>query len=186
MLLKQDNQKIELQLSLSLNCTYIIHKMIFTFQKIFGSCIIMLCSLISQSSRNQSLHEGKDFDVAIINGRVIDPESNLDEVINIGIRDGSVELMTAKEITGKTIVDAHDLVVAPGFIDIHQHGQDHENYSYKVMDGVTTALELEMGTADVDSWYREREGKTLIKHGVSVGHVPLRMKICNGWKQVNG
>ena len=139
----------------------------------------MVCSLISQSCSNQSLNAEKDFDIAILNGRVIDPESNLNEVINIGIRDGSVKLITAEEITGKTIVDAQDLVVAPGFIDIHQHGQDHENYSYKVMDGVTTALELEMGTADVDNWYKEREGKALINHGVSVGHVPLRMKIMN-------
>jgi N-acyl-D-aspartate/D-glutamate deacylase len=52
-----------------------------------------------------------------------------------------------------------------------------ENYTYKVMDGVTTALELEMGTADVDSWYSEREGKAFINYGVSVGHVPLRMQI---------
>lgn len=141
--------------------------------------MIMLCSLASQGCRNQSLNAGKDFDIAIINGRVIDPESNLDAIINIGIRDGSVELITEKEISGKTIVDARNLVVAPGFIDMHQHGQDHENYSYKVMDGVTTALELEMGTADVDLWYREREGKALINHGVSVGHVPLRMKIMN-------
>jgi len=28
------------------------------------------------------------------------------------------------------------------------------------MDGVTTALELELGTSDVDRWYMEREGKT--------------------------
>ena len=62
---------------------------------------------------------------------------------------------------------------------MHQHGQDHENYSYKVMDGVTTALELEMGTADIDRWYMEREGNALINYGVSVGHVPLRMKIMN-------
>ena len=71
------------------------------------------------------------------------------------------------------------LWLLPGFIDMHQHGQDQENYTYKVMDGVTTALELEMGTDDVDRWYKEREGKTLINHGVSVGHVPLRMKIMN-------
>ncbi len=60
---------------------------------------------------------------------------------------------------------------------MHQHGQDAENYRVKAMDGVTTALELETGTADVDRWYAEREGKTLINYGVSVGHVPIRMKV---------
>jgi dihydroorotase len=121
----------------------------------------------------------KNFDIVILNGRVIDPESKLDAIRNIGIRDGSVQLITTKEIKGQTAIDAHGLVVAPGFIDMHQHGQDHENYSYKVMDGVTTALELEMGTDDVDRWYGEREGNSLINHGVSVGHVPLRMAIMN-------
>jgi dihydroorotase len=60
---------------------------------------------------------------------------------------------------------------------MHQHGQDQENYRYKVMDGVTTALELEMGTSDIDRWYSERQGRSIINHGVSVGHIPLRMKI---------
>ena len=56
------------------------------------------------------------------------------------------------------------------------------------MDGVTTALELEMGTADIDRWYMEREGKALINYGASVGHVPLRMKIMNvpGCRQIKG
>lgn len=124
-----------------------------------------------------SSSDSKDFDVVILNGRVIDPESNLDAVRNIGIKEGSVKLITTKDIKGRTSINAQGLVVAPGFIDMHQHGQDRENQMYKVMDGVTTALELEMGTADVDNWYKEREGKTLINHGVSVGHVPLRMKI---------
>ena len=119
----------------------------------------------------------KDFDVVILNGRVIDPESNLDAIRNVGIKEGSIQLITEKPIKGKTTIDARGLVVAPGFIDMHQHGQNQENYTYKVLDGVTTVLELEMGTADVDSWYSEREGSTFVNFGVSIGHVPLRMEI---------
>ena len=133
----------------------------------------------NQSCNNGASSGGEDFDVVILNGRVIDPESRLDAIRNIGIKEGSVRLITTKEIKGGTSIDARNLVVAPGFIDIHQHGQDQENYTYKIMDGVTTALELEMGTADVDRWYNEREGKSLINHGVSAGHVPLRMGIMN-------
>ena len=148
-------------------------------QKVLLGYLFIFYSMANQSCNNISSSAKKEFDVAILNGRVIDPESNLDEVCNIGIIDGSVKVVTTKEIFGKAIIDAQDMVVAPGFIDIHQHGQDMENYTNKVMDGVTTALELEMGAADVDSWYSLREGKTLINHGVSVGHVPLRMKIMN-------
>lgn len=139
---------------------------------IFISCSVMNCSRDSSSG-------AKDFDVVILNGRVIDSESNLDAITNIGIKEGSVQLITVKDIKGRTSIDARGLVVAPGFIDIHSHGQDPENYKYKIMDGVTTALELEMGTADVDKWYEEREGKSLINHGVSAGHIPLRMKLMN-------
>ena len=57
------------------------------------------------------------------------------------------------------MIDARGLVVSPGFIDLHQHGQDEENYRFKAMDGVTTALELEVGTGDVDAWYAQRERK---------------------------
>ena len=136
--------------------------------------IVIACN---QSCDKNSSSGTNDFDVVILNGRVIDPESNLDAISNIGIKDGSVQLITNKDIKGRTSIDAEGLVVAPGFIDIHQHGQDRENQTYKVMDGVTTALELEMGTADVDRWYKEREGRALINYGVSVGHVPLRMKV---------
>src|SRR5262249_31641355 len=39
------------------------------------------------------------------------------------------------------------------------------NYRYKAMDGVTTALELEVGTGDIDRWYADREGKALTGDG---------------------
>ena len=138
--------------------------------------LILISASVMKCDKNPSSGT-KYFDIVILNGRVIDPESNLDAKKNIGIKNGSVQLITAMEIKGRTSINAQGLVVAPGFIDMHQHGQDNENYAYKVMDGVTTALELEMGSADVDSWYSEREGKAFINYGVSIGHVPLRMEI---------
>src|SRR4030042_2257323 len=144
-------------------------------QKAFFSSLLLLLSVTNHSCNKGSFSRGKDFNTVILNGRVIDPESSLDAVRNIGIREGKILLVTEKKITGRTTIDAGGLVVSPGFIDIHQHGHDAENYRYKVMDGVTTALELEMGTADVDKWYSERENKTIINHGVSIGHIPLRI-----------
>lgn len=116
-----------------------------------------------------------NYDVVILNARLIDPESRFDAVRNIGVSGGTIKAITTARLNGRSIIDAKGLVVSPGFIDLHQHGQTEENYRFKVMDGVTTALELEVGTGDVDRWYAEREGKATINYGVSAGHLAARM-----------
>jgi N-acyl-D-aspartate/D-glutamate deacylase len=68
-------------------------------------------------------------------------------------------------------------VVAPGFIDLHSHGQDDENYHFKAHDGVTTAMELEIGVSPVAPFYQSRQGHALINFGASSGHVPARMAV---------
>lgn len=122
-----------------------------------------------------ALASAQDFDLVLASGRVLDPESKLDAVRHIGIRDGMIRAVSATPLRGRTTVDASGLVVAPGFIDLHQHGQQPEDYAFKARDGVTAVFELEVGTADVDAWYAARAGKALIHHGVSVGHIPCRM-----------
>jgi N-acyl-D-aspartate/D-glutamate deacylase len=117
------------------------------------------------------------YDVVIANGRVIDPESGLDAARFVGIRNGKIEAISATPIAGKTTIDAKGLVVAPGFIDLHAHGQDDENYRIFALDGVTTALELEVGTEDVPAFYRSREGKALINFGASSSHIRARMVV---------
>ncbi len=120
---------------------------------------------------------GSTHDLVIAGGRVIDPESGLDGVRSVGIRDGKVVTIAEGELTGAKIIDATGLVVAPGFIDLHAHGQDDENYRVMALDGVTTALELEVGTEDVPGFYASREGKALINFGASVGHIRTRMAV---------
>src|SRR5712671_4171437 len=117
------------------------------------------------------------FDTVILGGRVMDPESGLDAVRNVGIRAGKIAVISQSPLHGQQTIDAKGLVVAPGFIDLHEHGQEPRNYQFQARDGVTTSLELEAGTADVDSWYAARQGKSLINYGVSVGHIPVRTKI---------
>ena len=107
----------------------------------------------------------------------MDPESGLDAVRNVGISGGKIRAISANILQGKTTLDAKGLVVAPGFIDMHEHGQEPRNYQFQAHDGVTTSLELEAGTADVASWYADREGRSLINFGVSIGHIPVRMKL---------
>jgi dihydroorotase len=154
-------------------------------------CVLALCLLLVVTTFAQPTETGHvpslpesgqpaaaaTYDTVILNGRVMDPESGTDAVRNVGIQGGKIAAITTEAIRGRNTIDAHGLVVAPGFIDLHSHGQDDENYRYKAMDGVTTALELEVGVGDVDRWYGEREGKALINFGASAGHIPARMAL---------
>ena len=117
------------------------------------------------------------YDRVILAGRVVDPASNLDAVRNIGLQGGRIAVITTEAIAGRDTIDARGLVVAPGFIDLHAHGQTPETYRFYALDGVTTALELELGTADVAAWYHEREGGERINYGVSIGHIKVRMAV---------
>src|SRR6266516_3730701 len=107
----------------------------------------------------------------------MDPASKLDAVRNVGLSNGRIAVITTEPIRGRDTIDARGLVVAPGFIDLHAHGQTPETYRFYSLDGVTTALELELGTADVAAWYRERSAGERINYGVSIGHIKVRMAV---------
>jgi N-acyl-D-glutamate deacylase len=103
------------------------------------------------------------FDVVIAGGRVIDPETGLDGVRSIGIRGGRIAAISSVPLKGGTTLNAAGLVVAPGFIDLHAHGQDTAAARMQAFDGVTTALELEAGTLPVAAAYdtAAREGRPI-------------------------
>jgi len=117
------------------------------------------------------------YDLVIANGRVIDPESGLDAVRHVGIRGGSIAAISETPLAGARVIDAANLVVAPGFIDLHEHGQQDDSYRMMVRDGVTSAFELEVGTGDVAAWYDARKTGQIVNYGVAIGHIPARMKV---------
>jgi N-acyl-D-aspartate/D-glutamate deacylase len=120
------------------------------------------------------------YDTVISHGLVMDPESGLGAVRNLGISGGRIRAISTDSLTGRQKIEARGLVVAPGFIDLHEHGQEPRNYQFQAHDGVTTSLELELGTDDVDKWYAAREQKSLINFGVSAGHIPMRIRVMTG------
>ena len=137
----------------------------------------LITALVLPNALPAFAQRSAEFDIVIANGRVMDPESNLDAVRNVGIRNGKIAAISASPLHGRTMIDAKGLVVAPGFIDLHSHGQDDENYRYKARDGVTTALEMEVGVSPVAPWYAQREGKSLINFGATIGHIPAKMSV---------
>ncbi len=116
------------------------------------------------------------FDLVVANGRVIDPETGLDGIRSIGIRDGRIAAISRAPLRGRTVLDARGLVVAPGFIDLHAHGQALPAARMRAFDGVTTALELEAGTLPVTVAYERvaREGRP-INYGFSASWLYARI-----------
>ncbi|MBV8070123.1 MAG: amidohydrolase family protein [Acidobacteriaceae bacterium] len=119
----------------------------------------------------------QQFDLVINNGRLIDPASNTDGIRSVGVTGGKIAAISDRPLRGKTALDATGLVISPGFIDLHSHGQTAENYGFKARDGVTTALEMEVGVWPVARWYAAREGKALINFGATSGYLPALMAV---------
>src|SRR5215469_4361134 len=116
----------------------------------------------------------QQYDLVLEGGRVMDPETGLDSVRNVGIRDGKIASISAAPLTGPRVVDARGLVVAPGFIDLHQHGQGIDSQRVKAFDGVTTALEMEIGVPDVAAFLKAKDGQSIIHYGTTASHCAAR------------
>ncbi len=115
-------------------------------------------------------------DIAIINGRVMDPETGTDAVKNILIRNDKIVSITSGDVTADHIIDATGLVVAPGFVDILAHIRaDQGPQKFKIKDGITSVVHMHGGTVDIDGWYNSREeAGMLVNYGLAVGHTSLR------------
>lgn len=109
-----------------------------------------------------------EYEIAILAGRVIDPETGLDATRNIGISDGRIATITDADIAGRKVIQAMGLVVAPGFIDLHAHGQSIAADRMQAFDGVTTVLELESGILPIGDWYDlQAEIPRVLNYGAS-------------------
>jgi cytosine/adenosine deaminase-related metal-dependent hydrolase len=120
------------------------------------------------------------YDVVIAGGRVMDPESGLDALRDVGITGSRIAAVSETPLSGRARVDAKGRVVAPGFIDLHSHALDAAGNRRQACDGVTTALELEEGVFPVAEWYAERAGRSILNYGASAGHIPARIAAFEG------
>lgn len=143
-------------------------------------CLLTLTTLSIHAKADESQYKNTTNDLAIINGRVIDPESGLDEKINIGISGSKIEAITPNAVQAKRIIDAKGLIVSPGFIDLHAHGQIILSGRVQALDGITTALELEAGFLPIQDYYDQmaKEGRP-INYGASVNWSSARIAVIN-------
>jgi len=124
--------------------------------------------------------KGETYPLVLQGGRVMDPATGLDSVRDLGIRDGKIVAISATPLRGTEVVNVAGKVVAPGFIDLHAHGQTTSDMEIQARDGVTTALEMEVGVYPVAPWYAGMEGKAPLNYGATVSHITARFAVFHG------
>ncbi|MGB5459614.1 MAG: hypothetical protein WBM85_06620, partial [Eudoraea sp.] len=122
----------------------------------------------------------KQYDIVLKNGRVIDPETYFDRVCNVGITDGKVVSISEDLLSGKEEKDVTGMIVSPGFIDLHAHGQNITSNRVQAFDGLTTTLELEAGILPIGEFYDNcaKEGRPL-NYGAAAGWAWARLESMN-------
>lgn len=141
-------------------------------------CWLLLISVMSVPAIAQT------YDLAILNGRIMDPETNYDATANMGISDGRIQIITDLPIAAKREIDATGLIVSPGFIDTHFHWTRPIGYKYALRDGVTTAMDLEAGAFGprVGEWYDMHKGRSQVNYGTASGHEFARGFVLDDFK----
>lgn len=120
-------------------------------------------------------------ELLIRDGRIMDPESGRDEVADVAVSAGRITAIGRDLGPARLQLDAAGQVVAPGFIDLHAHGQSLPADRMQAFDGVTTTLELEVGALPVADWYagQARAGR-LLNYGTAVAWLLARKVVVSG------
>lgn len=146
-----------------------------------GILILFLfsCSPTLQESATSNIETkpNKVFDIVLSNGRVIDPASQTDAILNVGIDGNQITAISADLLQGRKTIDANNLVVSPGFIDLHTHTPTSLGTHFQLKDGVTTALELEAGAFPIPKYGGLIKGTAVNNFGASVGYISIRTKV---------
>ncbi|SEP37306.1 Amidohydrolase family protein [Methylobacterium sp. UNC300MFChir4.1] len=115
-------------------------------------------------------------DLILSGGRIVDPETRTDVIADLALEDGRIVAIGHDLGATRSILPVDGLIVAPGFIDLHAHGQSLPADRMQAFDGVTTSLELELGVWPVARWYDEQaEQGRLLNYGASTGWVFARI-----------
>ena len=81
--------------------------------------LVVLCILVASRPAY-----GQDYDVVIENGLVIDGSGRLPAIMTVAIRNAEISYVGPRtDLSAEKRIDATGLVVAPGFIDVHNHSE---------------------------------------------------------------
>ncbi|MFL6228757.1 MAG: amidohydrolase family protein [Pyrinomonadaceae bacterium] len=142
------------------------------------------CIYGSPPPAQTSQQPGPAYDLLITNGRVVDGTGNPWFRADVAIKDGRVARVGRVPLSqARQVIDAHNQIVAPGFIDVHTHvegiyGQPAaENF---VRMGVTTLVTGNCGTSATnvaEFLGRTRETPLAVNLATLVAHGSVRQKV---------
>jgi hypothetical protein len=149
--------------------------------------LLIVCVALVLGLTLSTAAQSDDYDLVILNGRVMDPETKYDDIANVGVKDGKIAIITKNKITGKQTINAKGLVVAPGFIDAHFHYTGIFGAKVALRDGRTTLMDLEIGVlgTKVDEWYEAREGKWPANFGAASAHEFARSLVLDNFECID-
>lgn len=148
-----------------------------TQQSTRALCGVLAWLLVAPAAVFAAQAPGVEPELVLAGGRVMDPDSGLDAIRDVGLSGGAIVAVDEGPLSGDRVIDVSGLVVAPGFIDLHAHGQDEVSQRLQAQDGVTTALEMEVGVFPVGGWLASREGRSIIHFGATAGHWGARVAL---------
>lgn len=121
---------------------------------------------------------GETYGVVLRGGRVIDPETGLDVVADVGITGPTITAISTSALEGTVVVEADGLVVAPGFIDLLSYDPNPYGEVFKVADGVTTNLCMHGVNSEPAPWFARWEDKpTIVHRGAAFDHAWARAQL---------
>lgn len=136
---------------------------------------------------NPSFAQTDTYDVVFKQGRVIDPETNLDAIRYVGIKGNKITAVSETPLQGKVEIDAKGKVLGPGFVDLHTHAINVPSFWMQAYDGVTTSLELEMGAYPIKKAYAYAESLKLpLNYGYSASWNASRIAVADNVTDMDG
>src|SRR5689334_11082560 len=103
---------------------------------------------------------GAQYDLLIQNGRVIDGTGNPWFRADVAVNGGRIAAVgRLPDASAAQIIDAHERVVAPGFIDVHTHIEGgierNPGAANFLLDGVTTVITGNCGGSELNlgAWF---------------------------------
>jgi N-acyl-D-amino-acid deacylase len=125
-----------------------------------------------------------DYDVLIRNARVVDGSGNPWFRADVAVKDGRIAAVGKIAGSAARTIDAHERIVAPGFIDVHTHVEGNVERNPRgdnfLLDGVTTVITGNCGSSQLNlaAWFDRLQKLGLgLNVGSLVGHNSVRAEV---------